>query len=147
MANLVVHFEIHATEPQKLLDFYSQLFNWKFTQYGEMSYWMIDTGDGAINTARQPGHGINGGLTEREGPRPEPGSAVNGCNIVVGVADADAAFAKALELGGTEAMALEDMEGIGRTAYILDPDNNLFGILSEVFSDGTNVMDGTDAGA
>ena len=28
MANLVVHFEIHASEPQKVIDFYSQLLGW-----------------------------------------------------------------------------------------------------------------------
>ena len=33
MANLVVHFEIHASEPQKLIDFYSELFGWKFIQF------------------------------------------------------------------------------------------------------------------
>ena len=31
MANLVVHFEIHASEPQRLIDFYAELFGWKFT--------------------------------------------------------------------------------------------------------------------
>jgi len=30
MANLVVHFEIHASEPQKLIDFYSALLGWQF---------------------------------------------------------------------------------------------------------------------
>ena len=35
MANLVVHFEIHASEPQRLIDFYSELLGWKFTQFGE----------------------------------------------------------------------------------------------------------------
>ena len=39
MANLVVHFEIHASEPQLLIDFYTQLFGWTFTQFGDMSYW------------------------------------------------------------------------------------------------------------
>ena len=28
MANLVVHFEIHASDPQKLIDFYSALLGW-----------------------------------------------------------------------------------------------------------------------
>ena len=31
MSNLVVHFEIHATEPQALIDFYRQLLGWTFT--------------------------------------------------------------------------------------------------------------------
>jgi predicted enzyme related to lactoylglutathione lyase len=32
MADLVVHFEIHAFEPQRLIEFYRELFGWKFTQ-------------------------------------------------------------------------------------------------------------------
>ena len=69
MANLVVHFEIHASEPQRLIDFYSQLLGWRFSQFGEMAYWAIDTGDGAIGM-NEPGRGINGGLTQRQGPPP-----------------------------------------------------------------------------
>lgn len=34
MANLVVHFEIHASEPQTLIDFYSALLGWRFEDYG-----------------------------------------------------------------------------------------------------------------
>jgi predicted enzyme related to lactoylglutathione lyase len=92
MANLVVHFEIHASEPEKLIDFYSDLLGWKFENYGggDQPYWVIDTGEGAIgNTAGQPGLGINGGLTQRMGLRPDIGAPVNGCNIVVGVDDVD----------------------------------------------------------
>lgn len=140
MANLVVHFEIHASEPQKLVDFYSELFGWKFSRFGEVEYWVIDTGDGAINTAGTPGHGINGGLTQRMGPKPEVGAAVNGCNFVVGVDEVDALFAKGLELGGIVALPLEDMEGVGRAGYLLDPDNNVFGIISPMMSDGTMAM-------
>ncbi|GAA1823091.1 VOC family protein [Agromyces salentinus] len=141
MANLVVHFEIHATEPEKLVDFYSGLFGWSFVQFGDTPYWMIDTGEGAIgNVEGQPGHGINGGLTQRQGPKPEAGAPVVGANFVVGVDDVEAAFAKALELGAVEASPLEDMEGVGRGGYLLDPDNNLFGVLSPVLSDGTTAM-------
>ena len=48
MANLVVHFEIHASEPQRLIDFYSQLLGWRCAQFGEGPYWSIETGEGAI---------------------------------------------------------------------------------------------------
>ena len=142
MANLVVHFEIHASEPQRLIDFYAGLFGWKFTQFGEMPYWAIDTGEGAIGV-NAPGRGINGGLTQRQGPAPERGAAVNGCNVVVGVdGSVDALFQKGLDLGGTEALALADMEGIGRVGYLLDPDGNVVGLISPVLSDGTDVMAG-----
>lgn len=141
MANLVVHFEIHASEPERLVEFYSELLGWRFQQYGEQSYWTIDTGEGAIgNVAGSAGHGINGGLTQREGPRPEPGAPVNGCNIVVGVDDVDGLMRRALELGGTEAVPATDWPGIGRGGYLLDPDGNVFGILSAVLSDGTLAM-------
>ncbi|MFP5343464.1 MAG: VOC family protein, partial [Candidatus Limnocylindria bacterium] len=89
MANLVVHFEIHASEPQRLIDFYSALLGWTFEEYGggDQPYWVISTGEGAIDNAGTPGMGINGGLTPRLGPKPEIGAPVNGCNIVVGVED------------------------------------------------------------
>jgi predicted enzyme related to lactoylglutathione lyase len=140
MANLVVHFEIHASEPQRLIDFYGELFYWKFTQFGDMPYWAIDTGDGAIGV-NASGRGINGGLTQRQGPAPEPGAPVNGCDFVVGVdTNVDDLFQKGLNLGGSEALPLADMEGIGRVGYLLDPDGNVFGLISPVLSDGTNAM-------
>jgi predicted enzyme related to lactoylglutathione lyase len=131
MSNLVVHFEIHASEPQRLIDFYSGLLGWTFTQFGEMEYWSVDTGEGAISPGRQVGGGINGGLTRRRGPGPEPGGPVNGANIVVGVdGDIDALFARGLELGATTALPLDDMPGVGRLGYLLDPDGNVFGLIS-----------------
>jgi uncharacterized protein len=142
VANLVVHFEIHASEPQRLIDFYAELFGWKFTQFGEMPYWSIDTGEGAVGT-NGAGHGINGGLTQRQGPAPERGAPVNGCDVVVGVdGSVDELFQKGLGLGATEALPLADMEGIGRVGYLLDPDGNVFGMISPVLSDGTNTMEG-----
>jgi predicted enzyme related to lactoylglutathione lyase len=144
MANLVVHFEIHASEPQRLVDFYSGLLGWKFTQFGDIPYWTIETGEGAIgNVAGTAGHGINGGLTQRRGPKPEPGAPVMGCNFVVGVDDVDSLMRRGVELGGTVALAAEDMQGVGRTGYLLDPDNNVFGMISAVMSDGTTGMGGS----
>lgn len=142
MANLVVHFEIHASEPQRLIDFYSELLGWTFTQWGDTPYWTIDTGDGAIgNTTGTPGAGINGGLTQRQGPRPEAGAPVNGCNFVVGVdGSVDDLMRRGIELGAAEAVPAEDMEGIGRGGYLTDPDGNLFGMLSPVLSDGRTMM-------
>lgn len=139
MANLVVHFELHASDPQRLVDFYSELLGWTFTRFGEMDYWSIETGEGAMGVDT-PGSGINGGLTKRQGPAPEVGAPVTGANLVVGVEDVDGLFAKGLELGGTEALAPADMPGVGRLAYLLDPDHNVFGMISPVLSDGTNVM-------
>ncbi|WP_245603677.1 VOC family protein [Intrasporangium oryzae] len=106
-----------------------------------MTYWAIDTGEGAIGVTA-PGRGINGGLTQRQGPAPDRGAPVNGCDFVVGVdGRVDDVFQKGLELGGAEALPLADMPGIGRVGYLVDPDGNVFGLISPVLSDGTNVMD------
>ena len=140
MANLVVHFEIHASEPQRLIDFYSGLFGWAFTRFADMDYWAIATGEGS-NEVGSGGHGINGGLTRRRGPSPETGAPVAGANLVVGVDDVDSTFARGIELGAVDAMPPDDMPGVGRLAYLIDPDGNVFGFISPVLSDGTNVMD------
>ncbi|WP_430645178.1 VOC family protein [Agromyces sp. GXS1127] len=142
MANLVVHFEIHATEPQRLVDFYGELFGWRFTQFGDMPYWTIDTGEGAIgNVSGQPGMGINGGLTQRDGPAPEIGAPVNGCNLVIGVdGSVDDTIRRAVELGATVMLPAEDMQGVGRVGYLVDPDGNGFGLISPVLADGTTAM-------
>jgi hypothetical protein len=137
--SLVVHFEIHASEPERLIDFYSGLLGWTFTRFGDQPYWVIQTGEGST-TVDKPGFGINGGLVQRQGPAPEVGAPVNGCNVVVGTDDIDAVFAKGLELGGTEALPLTDMPGVGRLGYLLDPDGNVFGLISPVMSDGTTAM-------
>ena len=143
MANLVVHFEIHASEPQRLIEFYSELLGWTFEQFGEMPYWSIATGEGSIgNVAGSAGHGINGGLLQRRGPKPEIGASVQGCNIVIGVDDVDGLMRRGIELGGTEALAADDMPGVGRLGYLLDPDNNVFGLISSAMSDGTSGMGG-----
>ena len=34
------------------------------------------------------------------------------------------------------------MPGVGRVGYLLDPDNNVFGLISAVMSDGTTGMGG-----
>ncbi|MFA4840409.1 MAG: VOC family protein [Agrococcus sp.] len=138
MSSLVVHFEIHASEPQRLIDFYSQLLGWRFERYGEWQYWSISTGEGSIGTA-SPGMGINGGLAQREGPTPAAGAPINGSTIVVAVDDVDASFARGLELGAAEAVPPEDLEGVGRVGYLRDPDGNVFGMISEALSDGTEV--------
>jgi predicted enzyme related to lactoylglutathione lyase len=84
--------------------------------------------------------GINGGLVPRMGPRPAVGAPVAGCNIVIGVEDVDGLMRHGVELGGTEALPATDWPGIGRGGYLLDPDNNVFGLISPVLSDGTVAM-------
>ena len=119
----VVHFESHASDPQRLIAFYTALFGWKIEQWGEYPYWQVTTG-----TEGEPG--INGGLVPRRGGLPVDGQPVDAfvCTVQVGLVDE--AFAKALALGGSVALPKMPIPGVGWLAYVKDPDGNLLGLMS-----------------
>ena len=129
MANLVVHFEIHASEPQRLIDFYSELFGWRFTQFGDMPYWSIDTGEGAIgNVAGQAGRGINGGLTQRKGPRPKSAPRSTDATSSWASTTSTSSCAAASNSAAPRRCPADGLPGVGRVGYLLDPDHNVFGL-------------------
>lgn len=117
-----VHFEIHAADPVAAIAFYEGLFDWRFTAWdGPMDYWTIATGpDGA---------GLGGGLMRRRGPDPEAGAPVMGATLVVGVGDVRRQMARAVELGGSEALAVQRVPGVGDLGYVKDPAGNVIGML------------------
>lgn len=125
----VVHFEIHATEPQKVAGFYAALFGWKVQQWGDQPYWLFDTG-----TPDQPG--INGGLVPRRGAAPVEGQAVNAFVCTVDVAAVDDITQRAVSLGGAIAVPKMPIPGIGWLAYIKDPDGNILGVMQADTSAG-----------
>lgn len=116
-----VHFEIHASDPQRLIDFYSEVFDWHFERWGDVPYWVITTGEEEM--------GINGGLTQRQGRAPAGDAPINGNVFVVGVAHCQGSFDAALAACGTQALPVTDMPGVGIMAYVKDPDGNVFGII------------------
>lgn len=118
----VVHFEIHADDPQRAMAFYGDVFGWTFEQFGEMEYWQIRTGpDGQM--------GINGGLTRRNGLKPEIGGAVSAFVCVIGVGDIEPVVAAIERHGCTAAMPLDTVPGVGRLAYYFDTESNIFGVI------------------
>jgi predicted enzyme related to lactoylglutathione lyase len=118
----VVHFEIHATDPERLIDFYVSLFGWSFTKAEGMDYWLIGTGP-----ADEPG--IDGGLVKRPVPGPVDSPALNAFPCTVQVDSVDGTLAKAGELGGAVALPKMPVGGVGWLAYIKDPDGNILGLL------------------
>jgi len=119
----VVHFEIHASNPETLIPFYAGLLGWKFTKWeGPVDYWMIQTG-----AEGEPG--INGGLMRRQGPSPSATQAVNGFVCTVNVINVDASVTRANELGGSLALAKMAIPGVGWLAYVKDLDGNLLGLM------------------
>jgi predicted enzyme related to lactoylglutathione lyase len=117
--NRVVHFEIHASEPEKLAKFYADVFGWSVNHIPQFDYWILDTGTG---------DGINGGLLKRRGPAAPGGAPVNAFVCSLGVESVDSVFKKALAAGAVEAVAKHAIPGVGYQAYIRDPDNNIVGL-------------------
>lgn len=112
----VVHFEVMADEPEKVLSFYSDVFGWKANKWeGPMDYWLVDTGEGT---------GINGGVgkKQQEGP-----SVIN----TIDVDSVDGYTQKVESSGGAIAVPKMAIPGVGWMAYCTDPEGNLFGIMEE----------------
>src|SRR5260370_40437845 len=111
MSSRVIHFEIHAEQPERAVKFYSSLFGWEVTKWaGPVDYWLIKTGpDG------QPG--INGGFVRRQGPAPTDGQAVNAYTRTIGVGAIDATIKAISAHGGTNPPPQMALPRGGRLAY------------------------------
>ena len=119
----VVHFEIHAAQPSRAVDFYTKLFGWRFEKWeGPMEYYMIYTGDDS-----RPG--INGGLVQRRGEI--DGQAVIAYVCTVDVESVDAAVDSAKQVGGTVAVEKMAIPGVGWLAYLKDTEGNIFGVMQD----------------
>src|SRR4051812_44597958 len=115
--NPIVHFEIHAADMDKMQQFYEQLLGWKFQDMGDKyaGYRTILTGAARMaEPVTDKTRGINGGMSKRVGELPAPDAPVNAFVNIVAVEDVDALCKKALELGGSEAVAPMEVPGVGR---------------------------------
>lgn len=117
----VVHFEVHASEPARAIQFYSQMFGWEFTPHGD-AYWLIRTGPSG-----RPG--IDGGLVPRRGPPPEDGQPVNSYPCTVAVDSVDDSIRRATDAGGTVAVPKMRVPGVGWLAYVKDTEGNILGLM------------------
>ncbi len=122
----VSHFEIHADNPQRAIEFYSSVFGWEFVSWsgGGWEYWLIKTGPAEER-------GIDGGLVPRRGDRPQLGQAVNAyvCTVMVNVLKETVAAVE--QHGGTIALPTMAVPGVGWLAYFHDPEGNIFGAMQE----------------
>lgn len=117
----VVHFEIHAGDPDRAVNFYQALFGWTFQKWeGPMDYWLITTGPN-----EQPG--INGGLVRHQGEI--DGQAVIAYVCTVDVENLDASVQTALDNGGQIALPKMPIPGMGWLAYCKDTEGNIFGMM------------------
>jgi uncharacterized protein len=119
----VVHFEIHAAEPERAIRFYQGLFGWSFQKWGgPTDYWLIETGP-----STEPG--IGGGLLRRHGPSPGDGQAVNAYVCTVQVEGLDNLLERAITFGGSLALPKMAVPGVGWLAYVKDTEGNILGLM------------------
>lgn len=130
--NRVVHFEIHASDPERTAACYRQVFDWEIQEWKiprvelppENRYWLVTTGT-------EPTAGINGGIVVRRGAAPAEGHSVNAFVCTVGVASVDESVAKAVAAGGSVAVPKMPIKGVGWLGYCKDPAGNIFGVMQE----------------
>ena len=111
-----VHFEIPAENPERAMQFYANVFGWKFQKWdGPMDYWVISTGDKS-----EPG--IDGGLMPRRDPA-QP------CVNTVSVLNLDESLRTVESSGGRCVLPKMPIPGVGWLAYCKDTEGHIFGMM------------------
>ncbi len=113
----LVHFEIPASDPAKISNFYNQLFGWKFNKYegAGMDYWLI-----SHKEATSPDDTL-GGLFKRNTP-------TEGFVNYFSTRNIDESLRKAEALGAKVAMPKQEIPQVGWFAVLHDPDGNVFAL-------------------
>jgi predicted enzyme related to lactoylglutathione lyase len=122
MPGRIVHFEIHAGDPDRAERFYKRVFGWEIrrSEGTPVDYRLITTGpDG------EPG--INGAIVARRGAI--DGKAVTAFVCTVDVDDLAAVEAAVPEAGGEQVVDRQELENVGSFAYFKDTEGNIFGAM------------------
>ncbi len=120
----IVHFEIQATEPEHLGQFYTDVFAWQIKKWeGPKEYWLITTGpDTEV--------GINGAITLRQKPSDASASGqAAGYICVIDVVDIEHILMLVTGHGGEIVTPKQAVPGVGWSAYCADPEGTIFGLM------------------
>lgn len=112
MTNKLCFFEIPADDPEKLKQFYHDLFQWSFERGASgFRYYRIHTGEDSLK----------GGITARQDPEH---ALIN----YVKVESLDESVSKAQKLGASVVVHKKPVPGIGWYAVLNDPEGNRLGL-------------------
>ena len=112
----VVHFEIPADDPQRLIGFLEKVFGWRIEKWdGPMDYWLVMTG-------KKGEAGIDGGINRR-------GQGNSMVVNTVDVADLDEMIDKVEKHGGQIVLPKMPVPTVGWMAYFKDPEGNIHGMM------------------
>lgn len=113
-----IYFEIQADNPRRAIEFYSNVFGWKFFEVKEapIPYWRIETG------------GSRGGLLQRPAQTPPPQCGTNAFVCSIEVEDFDTTANIVGRHGGIVALPKFAVPNTCWQGYFVDPEGNTFGI-------------------
>jgi predicted enzyme related to lactoylglutathione lyase len=128
----VVHFEVHASDVEKIAKFYADVFGWETNEWvltdvemaDENRYWLVSTGPES-----EPG--INGGMLIRKSESPLDGQPVNAFVCIIDIPSIDTTLKNVQGAGGEVTVEKMAVPGMGWAAYCKDPDGNIFGLMEE----------------
>ena len=116
--NRVEHFDICADDPERAINFYSDVFGWKIEKWeGPTEYWLVTTGP-------DDQAGINGGISKRQDPAQ---SMIN----TIGIVSLDEFVEKVPAAGGKIVAPKTAIPGVGYFALCQDTEGNNFGLMEE----------------
>ena len=118
----VVHFEIPSADPEKTVEFFRKCFGWKFNKWGEMEYYLTESGP-----KEEPG--IEGAVMRRNHPD-QP--IVN----TIQVGDLDATIRAIEENGGEIVVPRQTIPGVGTHCYFKDPSGYVHGAMQPLSEEG-----------
>ena len=116
MTRPVVAFQIRGKDPQRLAEFYRELFGWDIAAANAMGIFSIPPGIGG------PVEGVGGHILGAEAP---------GVSIFVQVLDLNETLRRAEEMGGRAVMQPFDVPGGPTIAQMADPEGNLVGLVKQ----------------
>jgi len=125
MDHTIIHFEIPASNLQKLKTFYENVLGWKITRspMQGMEYWLIYTVPTDEKGMPQRA-GVNGGMYPRTPEQPNA-SQVN----YISVENIDEYTAKVTKEDGEILMPKQQIPTVGWFALAADPEGNIFGLI------------------
>jgi len=116
--NNISYFEIQASDPEKLVEFYKTIFAWEFERDSNIP----------IEYYRITGAGAPGAILKRPTKTPETMQGTNAYTCSIEIENFDETERKIMYHGGKVAMEKFAIPGKCWQGYFLDLDNNVFGI-------------------
>ncbi len=130
--NRVIHFEIHASNPQAVAEFYRSVFGWEIRHWDnpDVEYWIVMTGPDIEQGTVAGEPGINGGIVKRIGPAPSSkrDNPIAAFVCTISVPSVDEYIRKIEAAGGKMVVPKMAIPGMAWLAYCVDIEGNRFGL-------------------